>query len=500
MRQVGLRFEILVTIIFLIAVSMLLIGVVAFQVTERFAIQGKIEGVKAVIAAFEGMYVRGFSVKEGIGFLQATLEEGAWGVIADSKGKVVFGFDSEYRDRSINDPLILEALKTGKTLVHLEGINLPPLYFYSGFKVASVLRKNGERKGVILIYQPLLSLKESVVWSQRLIAAWIVLDLLVIALFGYYLLSRRVVRPVLDLVKVTEEISKGRFPEDLNPGEVREIRELHMALRRMHEEIEKSKADIKESLFMLEKTNRLLLRTQKELVVSEKLASIGRLAAGIAHEIGNPLSAIKGYVDILRRGYALDEDKKKEFLINIQKEIERIDKIIRMLLNYARPTGFELCDVDVNEVVKSALEILSNQGVFKSIRISVCLSQESLWARVDSSQLVQVVINLLLNARDAVGSGGVISLSTGIASNGDIEIRVQDNGPGIPEGIMDKIFDPFFTTKEPGKGTGLGLFVSQRIVESFGGRILVESESGKGTTFKVLLPFGGYCNEQGVTA
>jgi len=106
----------------------------------------------------------------------------------------------------------------------------------------------------------------------------------------------------------------------------------------------------------------------------------------------------------------------------------------------------------------------------------------------------------MLNARDAVGSGGVISLSTGIASNGDIEIRVQDNGPGIPEGIMDKIFDPFFTTKEPGKGTGLGLFVSQRIVESFGGRILVESESGKGTTFKVLLPFGGYCNEQGVTA
>ncbi len=148
----------------------------------------------------------------------------------------------------------------------------------------------------------------------------------VIAFFGYYLLSRRIVRPVLSLVKVTEEISKGRFPKDLNLGEVREIRELHMALRRMYEEIKKSKADIKESLFMLEKTNRLLLRTQKELVVSEKLASIGRLAAGIAHEIGNPLSAIKGYVDILRRGYALDEGKKKNSLLTYKKKLRELIK------------------------------------------------------------------------------------------------------------------------------------------------------------------------------
>jgi len=488
MRQIGLRAEILFNILCLTAVAMFLVGIIAFKVTERFVLQGRIEGVKSIIAVFGSLYAKDGDMERGIDFLKDALEPGAWGVIADSQRRIVFHTGSGRTDGSITDPLIIEVMKSGRTVVDVEGVNMPPFAFYKGFKIASPIQRGTLRQGVILIYQPLSSLEENVVLGRRLIAISIILDVVVIAFFGFYILSRRVVRPVHKLIRTTEEIAKGRFPDEMDVGGVKEINQLHFALKKMYDEIEESKQRLKENIQALEESNRALLRTQKELITSEKLASLGKLAAGVAHEIGNPLSAIRGYVEVLKRGYIVNDEKKAEFLTNIQREVERIDRIIRTLLDYSRPRDFELRRIGVNDVISRVVEIVRAQGILKKVDLKLELSDGLTPIEADPHQLSQVIINLILNAKDAVSEGGVITVSSSRTLNGGVEIAVKDNGIGIPKETVDRIFDPFFTTKPPGKGTGLGLSVSQRIIQNFNGGISVESEPGRGSTFKITFP------------
>jgi signal transduction histidine kinase len=331
-------------------------------------------------------------------------------------------------------------------------------------------------------------LEESLVLGRRLIAISIILDLIVIAFFGFYILSRRVVRPVHKLIKTTEEIAKGKFPSEKDLGGVKEVNQLHEALKKMYDEIEASKLKLKENIEAIEESNRALLRAQRELVASEKLASLGKLAAGVAHEIGNPLSAISGYVEVLKKGYIFDHEKKTEFLTNIQREVERIDRIIRTLLDYSRPKDLEIKKVEVNDLIGRVVDIIKSQGILKNIELKSELFNGLMSIEADPHQLSQVIINLILNAKDAVSEDGVITVSTSRTLNGGVEIAIRDNGTGIPKEVMDRIFDPFFTTKEPGKGTGLGLSVSQRIVQTFNGNMSVESELGRGTIFKIVFP------------
>ncbi|HXG30242.1 MAG TPA: ATP-binding protein [Thermodesulfobacteriota bacterium] len=498
MRQIGLRAEILFNILFLTAVAMFLVGIMAFKVTERFALQGRIDGIKSIISVFVSLYAKDSDMERGISFLKDALGPGAWGVIADTQRRVVFYTGPDRAEKSTTDPLIIEVMKSGRTVVDVDGINIPPFAFYKGFKVASPIRRGTLRDGVILIYQPLSSLEENMALGRRLLAISIILDLVVIAFFGFYILSRRVVRPVQRLIRTTEEIARGRFPDEMDVGGVKEINQLYLALKEMYDEIEGNKRRLKENIEALQESNRALLRTQKELITSEKLASLGRLAAGVAHEIGNPLSAIRGYVEVLKRGHMFNDEKRIELLTNIQREVDRIDRIIRTLLDYSRPRDFELRRIDVNDAIRRAVEIVRAQGILKKVDLKLELSEGLTPVEADLHQLSQVIINLILNAKDAVSEGGVIMVSSSHAQNGGIEIAVSDNGIGIPKEAMNRIFDPFFTTKEPGKGTGLGLSVSQRIIRNFNGGISVESEPGRGSTFKITFPGTmEHRNEQG---
>ncbi|MER3445870.1 MAG: hypothetical protein C4291_03100 [Candidatus Dadabacteria bacterium] len=488
MRQTGLRVEILFNVLFLTVVAMFLIGIIAFKITESFALQGRIEGAKSIIAALESLYNRDGNIQNEFNSLKDILEPGTWIAIIDMRKTSVFHTDSDYSDKGITDPIILEVMKTGETIVDVEGTNMPPFTFYKGFKIASSLKKGGRREGVILLYQPLSSLERNIILGQGLIAVSIIMDLIVIALFGFYILSRRVIRPVHELIRTTEDIGRGKFPSKTDLGGVKEINQLNAALKRMYDEIETSKARLKENIQALEESNQTLIRTQRELIVSEKLASLGKLSAGVAHEIGNPLSAIRGYVEVLKRGRMLSDEERKEFINSIAKEAERIDRIIRTLLDYSRPRDFDLKTVDINDVIRDAADILKTQGLLKNIDLNLELSTGLSPIEADPHQLSQVFINLILNAKDAIAQDGTINISSYKTSDGRIEIAVKDNGTGIPKEIIDKIFDPFFTTKEPGKGTGLGLSVSQRIVNLFGGRISVESEDGRGSVFRITLP------------
>lgn len=497
MRQIGLRAEILVNILFITAVAMFLIGVIAFKVTERYAVQGKIESADAFIRAFEGSYLRNGEIDGGIEFLKDALGPGAWGIVSGNGGRVYFSTTAGKDEAAGGDPLVLESMKTGSRVTELEGVNFPPLSSYEGIKIAAPVRMPGNTKGTLLIYRPLSSLEDSLMLSQRLIALWIILFLTIIALFGFYILSRRIVRPVHELINTTEKIGAGRFPDSADIGSVKEINQLYSALRSMYGEIEDGKSKLRDKIMELEESNAELRLTQKELIATEKLASLGQLSAGIAHEIGNPLSAIKGYAEVLRRASGMDDMKRGEILGDVLREVSRVDRIIRTLLDYSRPRKSSPQLVNVNDVIKDTVEIIASQGALKGIKLTLELSEDTPGIIADPGQLSQVIVNLLLNSRDALSGGGEIVITTQTDDERGAVISVRDDGAGIPAEIIDRIFDPFFTTKDPGQGTGLGLSVSARIVETFEGAIEVESPREGGSLFRIIFPAaGGYRNAE----
>jgi two-component system, NtrC family, sensor kinase len=226
------------------------------------------------------------------------------------------------------------------------------------------------------------------------------------------------------------------------------------------------------------------------------MASIGLLAAGMAHEIGTPLASIMGYAE-LSAGEQPDNPAIQDYARRISEDCSRIDRIVRGLLDYARPGTPGGESADVRGVVLATLELMAEQGVFKQLNIVVEIDEGLSPAKCDQHQLQQVIINLILNSRDATPAGGTITVRSNV-EGAHIRLDVIDSGTGIPDESMKHIFDPFFTTKEPGKGTGLGLAISARIIEGFGGRITAASNVGQGSCFSVWLPLAR--EEQGVEA
>ena len=230
---------------------------------------------------------------------------------------------------------------------------------------------------------------------------------------------------------------------------------------------------------------------ERQLMHAEKLASVGILAAGVAHEIGNPLSAISGYAQLMDHEKAAAEDR--EFARAIGEEADRINKIIRDLLDYSRPSPHRGQAVEVNLAVESVLNMFFTQKRLKSSRLEIVreLAPGLPPVMMDRDQLQQVVLNMVMNAAQAMEEkGGRLTISTG-RHKGLVQVVFSDNGPGIDPQNLPLLFDPFFTTKPVGKGTGLGLAICHRIVNQAGGRIKVESGPGRGTDFTVWLPAGG---------
>lgn len=228
---------------------------------------------------------------------------------------------------------------------------------------------------------------------------------------------------------------------------------------------------------------------EQQLVQSQKMESIGTLAAGIAHEVGNPLTSISSLVQVIQR--TTNDGFAKEKLELIKNQINRISRTIRDLVDFSRPSTHTTRSTDVNQVVGDALNIVKYGKKVKDIAFVEELAENLPSLMVVPDQLTQVFINMLINAVDALeGKPGTIRVKTRVSEK-YVEVYIRDTGKGIATQDSEKIFDPFFTTKEVGKGSGLGLWVSYGIVKNFGGDIVVESEPGKGSTFRILLPLRG---------
>jgi len=231
-------------------------------------------------------------------------------------------------------------------------------------------------------------------------------------------------------------------------------------------------------------------------IQSSKLAALGKMAAGIAHEINNPLAVIgekAGWLkDLLRTEDISQSPNYEEFsdtVAKIEQHVVRAKTVTHRLLGFARRMEPVSEKVNINSVLNESIDFLENEARYRSIDIQTDFVQELPMTSSDPAQLQQVFLNIINNAIDAIGKDGEIMIKTKyIAKNNEIAIEISDNGPGIPKEMLNKIFDPFFTTKEVGKGTGLGLSISYGIIEKLGGRIIVASEVGQGTTFTIYLP------------
>ena len=341
-------------------------------------------------------------------------------------------------------------------------------------------------------------------YAFALLMALVGADAVIVFAFGHYLLKRLVLVRLAALREAAEELAAGNLERRAPPAETREFTELADCFNRM--------------------TDRLL-DVQGQLVRSEKLATVGRLAAGIAHEVGNPLSAIGTYAEVLRKRGA-----DAEILQGLVRETARIDRIVRGLLDYARPSDDRPTVVDLGGIVSAARDLLDHQGLLKGVDLRVELERKPLPVRGPAHALEQVVVNLLLNAMDAVPGGPIVvgatswryesrpqtprrkSDAAGMAlaaathrtglsprrpwvpevSTGTpgILLYVADAGPGVAPEDREKVFDPFYTTKPPGQGTGLGLAIVQRTVHQLGGIVWVEDAREGGAAFKLFFPAG----------
>ena len=348
-------------------------------------------------------------------------------------------------------------------------------------------------------------IKEDLGGVRNFLLFYIILDSLIIITVGFYFLSGLVIGPIRDLEGTAVKISGGelglRAGTGKGMGGGTEIASLANSFNTMAENLE-------EKIESLSSLNDELLETQDELLRSSTLAALGRLAAGFAHEIGNPLGALRGYMDILIKeeeavkagGGVTEEDirERDEILVRSEREILRIDKIVRDFLDLARaPKGTD-SEVELNSTIRDVAASVEGRKDFEGIRVHLLLADNLPPVSVDEGRIRQVFLNMLINAGHAVRpmdegrrevtlktSAGGVDPETGRSM---VEVIFEDLGVGITPEEEQRIFEPFYTSRENGTGSGLGLFVSDSIVKSYGGTIKVKSGGEGGSTFTVLLP------------
>jgi signal transduction histidine kinase len=544
--NLSLRVEVIINISFLMLAAILLIGFTISKINEKNIKEEKIRYGERMLQDFQAIMdfmsrdKKEFPLddplikKEVQDFVRAYVrEKGFYELfIVDHQLNLIASKKPELANKPSSHLLLKRAIETGEMSVEIEKSGTFLSTQYSKMVLCSSLWHRGKVIGGIQIEVPIGDLMISLLESKRVILITIVLDALVLIIFGSFLLSRILVKPIKDLVQLTQKISEGDFSQKIEVTSKNEIGQLIGSFNRMIERLRENQESLENYLESLESANKQLKQAQEELIRTEKLASIGRFAAGVAHEVGNPLGSILGYTGILQKE-GMDREESKDYLKRIEKEIGRINRIVRELLDFAKPSKFEIKDVEINKVIESTLSLLSYQKDFKNIETRLDLQSDLPMIKGDESQLSQIFINIILNAIDAMPNGGILRIQTREHvvenlyadrfqriypprrksdpmqsdyshlrkpdpfsalltkfSKGDrlAKIRISDTGIGIKKEDLENIFDPFFTTKAPDKGTGLGLSITIRIVESLGGEIKVESEIGKGATFEVYFP------------
>ncbi len=342
--------------------------------------------------------------------------------------------------------------------------------------------------------------------SQKIIFIYIVLNAIILLVIGHYRLSKMYLRPVQRLAEKAEahddedDIFFSARKQD------NELSRLSNALNQMLKRISEDRRKLRKTVASLEKANKELKIAQNEVVLAEKLASVGRLSAGVAHEIGNPVGIVLGYLNLLKQDDFTDAEK-NDFISRAEDEINRINTIIRRLLDITRPSMGDPEQISIHRLLSEVLDVFRLQPLASEMSITALYDAENDIIVADADPLRQVFVNILLNSIDAIssvgkGHPGKITVETHNSKASEtktrlINIAVEDNGVGIEADHAENVFDPFYTTKAPGKGTGLGLSVSFTIIEKMGGMIKVEKSRKSGARVVIQLPLSDRHDQPG---
>jgi len=336
---------------------------------------------------------------------------------------------------------------------------------------------------------------------QKISFVFVLITSVFFALIGNRQLSRVYFRPLQRLAKRAEAYT------DEDPlffsvrKEDNEFSVLSSSLNKMLHRINKDKRVLQETIGSLQTTNQELKQAQNDVIRAEKLATVGRLTSGIAHEIGNPIGIVLGYLDLMKQP-DISSEEQADFIARSEKEITRINQIIRQLLDMTRTSADESKPVAVHCLLEDLVSVFAYQPSAGEIVFDSSFTASQDLVQADPDRLRQVFLNILLNAVDAINANPPSKPRIQLITEGPVDmdkkfgggrqtgirIRFEDNGPGIGQTDLPHVFDPFFTTKQPGKGTGLGLSVSFMIIEKLGGHLTVSNSAADGAAFHVTLP------------
>ena len=505
-----LRTKIAVNLAVLLLLAMILIDLVSMVTVRRELIRSEVAKANLLLSLLEAdLQNTSFGNGGPVDLIPGSLlknminnsQIGNALLMASSGETSYLGGPSEISEKKLVD-YAKQALSTGQETNHFFGTTWGIFWKQKAKLIVSApLKNNNIIVGGVSIVLPLESVYNVLRHSQQIIFIYISINLAILTYVGIYRISKLYLLPLGRLAKRAEDYKEDDEIIFSVRKEDNELNRLSKALNGMLTRISADKEKLRSTVLSLERANRELKKAQKEIIQAEKLASVGRLSAGIAHEIGNPIGIVTGYLDLLKQADITDKER-DEYISRTEAEIERISTIIRQLLEVSRPSGTDRMAVSVHELIHDTASVLRVQPLMSNIDLSLQLNAEddTVWA--DSNQLRQVFLNLIINSADAISvgeddTGGKLEIITMLETDAKsdtkknaahLKILFIDDGPGIDEENLGNIFDPFFTTKDPGRGTGLGLSVSFMIVESMGGTMTVTSEAGCGTAMNISLP------------
>ncbi len=507
--NLGIRSQLAAGIVVITLAGIGLVGLFSVRALEQSAVYWKIYEARGVVRFVRAALreSRGRDPQSALNYAAAAMKESGIGAfrISDSAGAPI-----------LRSGAMPENLREGETVPFSADFTVRKfgggLFRGPGdfIRISAPLVEDGSRRGALEFVMPLSGIKEDMAGVRRFLLFIALLDSFVVIAFSAYFLSKSVISPIRSLEEAAKRISGGVLGRRAAVQDENEIGSLARSFNTMAERLEN---EIK----TLERVNKELLTAQEELLRSSTLAAVGSLAAGIAHEIGNPLGAVRGYIDLLRRG-GLSKEDERDVMGRTYVEAARIDSIVREFLDISRPPKTSAEPVDVNAVVDEAIDAFrAHRGPgFAGVEIRTALNRDAPMVLMDAGKLRQVLMNLFVNAAHSMADKEGVreitvesreekrSLHAAPRRRKDdarlqewaaqeperrfVSISITDTGSGMSEETARKVFDPFFTTKDVGRGTGLGLFVSQSIIKAYGGEITFTTKEGEGSSFTVSLP------------
>ena len=484
----GLKIQIAATLAVLLTLAILLGNIVVIAFWQKGVVRSEIEHARSVWRSAQS--------SDNLQKLCSHTSNRCVGVVLSNGDHWLKKDLPELLAKSHN--LAQESLTSQTEIIRLENnqwgfLSLNKRYLL----IAEPLSTNGSKALMsAVVVLALDSIYESIFENHQAIFVYWLVNVILLTVVGFFRLIALTVKPIERMVRMSESYHDSDTLFFAGDGNRSELGQLSLTLNGMLARIESDREKLRQTVTSLEAANAALVKTQKEMIRTEKIASVGRLSAGLAHEIGNPIGIVQGYVELLQQA-DLDPTDKQQFGRRALSELDRINKLIRQLLDYAGSSSHEMSIVNINELFAEVCSIVALKKHHPPISVSRDIAAD-IFVECDGESLRQVFLNCLLNGLDAIESKTdalerkIVITAEKVVDNeskqANVHIRIEDNGIGIEKKDLAVIFDPFFTTKDPGKGTGLGLFVSHSIIDAHGGKIWIDSTFGRGSTVHIILP------------